>query len=442
MKYWSVLITCVFLLAACSKTTSPNTPTEIVSQASQWASLEAVVSYKGFVTDIVRNTPRPKVVFDINNRPIVAWALGSLGTSSFNIFAKRWNGSQWLALGGEVTGNDEVTGTIFPDIPAEYNTGDFHLKVDKTGRPIIAYGTDSSNPTFEGKNVVKRWEGNQWVTLGSFPAAPGGPIVGLTVDSQNRPVLLTGFTAWYFDNMTWKKLTNALPVIPGGIYDGQVLLKDFALDATDKPIVAYTRRATNSKRDLYVIRWNGTQWKQLGSALDFNQANDIDTFYDNFVDYDFSKGVQLVVDKTNTPFVAWLEQFVNADNSKVIDDNLYVKKWNGTQWLLLGRSNVDTAGIKVQNPSLAINSQGRPVIAYDEFLNKSRNIYVKYLTGGNTWSYLGAQLDNTLAKQARQPSVALNSLDKATIVWAEYTTSATPDSNQGLDFEIAAKREQ
>lgn len=431
----------LFVLGACANPTS-ETPSEalIESQAVTFVSLGAVnaeVAPSHFALTLERMLA-PKITLDKNNYPIVAWSSYSDETGIKQIRVSRWNGSSWVHLGENVVNAFTSIGVPFDGVV------DVELIVDATNNPVLAFSIFGFGGTMrtEINTFVRRWNGQQWVTLGNLPRStsydpekPGiikdiGRTIGLAVDGQNRLIIATSESRFsypeqfapfepidskvvvrYWNGTQWLKLVKDFKVVPFS-YSPRT---SFTIDPRGLPIITFEKGNLNAYNDLYVARWNGSDWTQLGSFLDFKQENSI---YDS----------TLALDKSGTPFVAWIELFFDANGNKV-DDNLYVKWWDGSKWVLAAGKNADTAGVEVRNPSLAINSNGRPIVAYDEFLNGNRNIYVKYLTGGNTWSYLGAQLDVSLPFQAAKPAIRVDSNGETLIVWGEFPKNVPDTGN-------------
>jgi hypothetical protein len=184
----------------------------------------------------------------------------------------------------------------------------------------------------------------------------------------------------------------------GTLFDERSL--SLATDNLDRPVVAVSKcPVPNDQCNLYVKRWDGTKWVQLGTSLSRSTANN-------------TYNPSLAVDKNGTLFVAYIENVAG-------DQNLYVKKWTGSTWVQVS-SNVDTAGSGVDNPSLAFTPDGRPMVAYDESYKGNRNIYIKRLNASNRWEYVGARAERNIANDAYLPSLAVDSAGNAIFSYKEY----------------------
>jgi len=101
----------------------------------------------------------------------------------------------------------------------------------------------------------------------------------------------------------------------------------------------------------------GSTWIQLGSELNISSSQD-------------AESPSLALDTSGNPVVAWFE---NDSTS----DNIYVKRWDGTNWLPQG-SGLDTVlSQAAQYPKVAMDSLGYPVVVWQEQVGSAKRIYVK-----------------------------------------------------------------
>ncbi len=178
-----------------------------------------------------------------------------------------------------------------------------------------------------------------------------------------------------------------------------------ALDSSGNPVVSW-EEYDGASFNIYVKRWNGRSWVQLGTFLDVNTNRD-------------AYNPSLALDSSGNPVVSWHE-------SDGTSGNIYVKRWNGRSWVQLGTTFLD---VKTnQNafiPSLALDSSGNPVVSWYEYDGTSDNIYVKRWNG-SSWVRLGTFLDVNTDKWARNPSLALDSSGNPVVSW--YESDGTYDN--------------
>lgn len=157
--------------------------------------------------EIYVDSDEPKGRPDIgiyNGSPYVTWVEG---LAARNLYATRWNGAAWVQLGGSL------------DVQANMSTYEPSLGMDNA-TPFVAW--HEYNGTINTQVYVKRWNGAAWVQNGG----------SLNVD-VNRPALMASLS----------------------LYSGS-------------PYVAWFEYNTSSSSDqVYVKRWNGAAWLQVGGSL-------------------------------------------------------------------------------------------------------------------------------------------------------------------------------
>jgi len=128
------------------------------------------------------------------------------------------------------------------------------------------------------------------------------------------------------------------------------------IDSTGTPYIAFTDG--NASDLLSVMKYSGGQWNYVGTAggITTNKANYI----------------CLEVDASGTPYVAYQDDVSKKAN---------VKKYVGTNWVQVGNADFVQTYDEI---TLAINSSGNPVIAYQ---NSSPNAFKAVFDGTNWGSY-------------------------------------------------------
>jgi len=325
----------------------------------------------------------------------VAWHENTPGQFD-NIYVKRWDSSSssWVPLGNEL------------DINPSQNAVKPSLALETSGNPVVAWTEwdGSSNNVY-----VKRWDGTDWVQLGgALDVDPAQEAIShsLALDSANHPVVAffendgTSFNIYVkrWDGTNWVSLGGALDInLSQQAYDPSL-----ALDASGNPVVAWHENTPGQFDNIYVKRWDGANWVLLGGALDVNVN-------------DGAALARLVLDTSGNPVVAWTEW--NSSSS-----NVYVKRWDGANWVPLGNELDISEPQPAGSPSLALDTSGRPVVAWFENDGTSDNIYVKRWDG-TSWLLQGSGLDTVLSQEAQYPKVAMDSLGYPVVVWEEQVGS-------------------
>jgi hypothetical protein len=388
---------------------------------------------------------QPSLAVDASGFPSVAWEEDALTTR--NVYVKRWNGSSWTQLGSALntTAND---GAQNPS-----------LAVDSSGNPVVAWEGDTlKGGDYQSDVYVKRWNGAAWVQLGgALDVSPGRNAIFpslATASNGNFIVAWTeyeGFTSTlyvkHWTGSAWQSLGSALNLSSGG-----VLFSSVALDASGKPVVAW---AENS--NIYVKRWSGTSWVQVGRApLNINAAQragepslaldgagnpivawhefNSNTFYNLYVrrwngtawvnvgtnpleskTSNYAFNASLALEPSGKPVVSWEEcdatQLHSSGTSCLTGADVYVKRFTSQGWQPLGRAVDIRLANDAFSSSLARKSNDLPVVAWQEM----SNIYVKEWNG-STWTRLGNKLN---ANSGSTPMIIMRSDDKPVVAWTE-----------------------
>jgi len=240
------------------------------------------------------------------------------------IYVRRWNGSSW-----EEVGSGSATGGGISDNSG--NSGSPSLAIAPDGTPYVAWCDYSGG---DEEIYVRRWKGSIWEEVGSGSASGGGI-------SDNW-----GDSFW-----------PSLAVAPDG-----------------RPYVAWYDDSDGDD-EVYVRRWNGSseEWEEVGSGsatgggISSNSGS--------------SESPSVAVAPDGTPYVAW-EDYSSGN------DEIYVRRWNGSNWEEVGSGSASGGGISnsggSESPSLAIAGDGTPYVAW----RGGREIYVRRWNG-SSWEEVG-----------------------------------------------------
>ncbi|MFO7544062.1 MAG: Ig-like domain-containing protein [Trueperaceae bacterium] len=297
-----------------------------------------------------------------------------------------WSLPAWLILGEDPVSSSVNSTFIYWSM----------LALDADGYPVLA-----SNEEQAPQGRVRRWNGTEWLDLPPVVDAGGSSLItALQVDPDGRPVVtwqghLDATYAWNvyvsrFEGGAWSLVGDGLMVNPSYYPDAS----DLVLDADGHPVVVWSEKSSpgNSASDLYVKRWNGVAWDQLGGKIEVNDDAAV-------------QDVRIVLDPAGDPLVAWGERFFDAS---------FVKLWNPTSlsWVPLGDSlsTSDTA------PAPGFLSNGAPVAAIRTVDGKV--LVLRYTASG--WTAHTAPVIATAGRSAGRPELRTATSGELVLAWGEY----------------------
>ncbi len=212
----------------------------------------------------------------------------------------------------------------------------------------------------------------------------------------------------------------------GGISANQGMSDEpsLALDATGYPVVAW-HDDSSGDLEIYVKRYDGAAWVEMGeqSSSDGGISSD-----------DFSSGFPaLATDGTARPVVVW-------HNDTRGSFEIFLKRFEVDAWVGMAGSasggGISNNGGESFHPSLALDDDGSPVVAWSDSSTGRREIYVKrYYPSGGNWGEVGegSTTDGISANgsMSLDPSVALDSDGNPVVAWHDAGSGA---------YEIYVKR--
>jgi hypothetical protein len=172
------------------------------------------------------------------------------------------------------------------------------------------------------------------------------------------------------------------------------------LDSSGNPTVAWVD-FSGSSFDIFVKHWDGRTWNFVG---------------DTYIDVAPDKAVgapSIVNDSKGNPIVAWTE-----DGDDVT--HVFVKRWNGSSWALVGTSSLETGRNRdALDPKLRTDAKGNLTVAWDEGPGPFHFVYVKRWNG-NSWKFVGDTYLNTKIKDGVFfKALALDSKGLPIAAWIE-----------------------
>ncbi|QSQ11470.1 Ig-like domain-containing protein [Myxococcus landrumensis] len=202
-------------------------------------------------------------------------------------------------------------------------------------------------------------------------------------------------------------------VFPGFIPLGDPLLSDsrtmssdlleLQVDGEDRPVVAW---AESSQAAVYVRRWSGERWEQLGSSLKASPTANI-----------WKVGLRMGVD--GQPVVAW---------GDAASATVHVRRWDGTTWGAIGNP--------IQGPrdfsfyELGMDGSGRWLVGgMAPTEGQSRILMWQWLNG--QWEPLDTGIQVDLPNRFKGADLLLHGAKNPILIWGE-----------GRDYDLESVRIQ
>jgi hypothetical protein len=244
---------------------------------SAWVGVGGSASGAG-ISNSSKPSRNPAIALDALGLPWVAWT-ETVGTNE-NIYLRRWSGAAWVDAGQSGSGE----GISLSPVLAATNPA---LVFDREGAPLVAWEqkTGFADPSEGGGAIVeiyvRRWDGESWTEIGG--SASGGGASGLKIGLCKNPIL--------------------------------------AVDLANRPVVAWTREY-ESPSEVYLCRWSGSAWLELGgSASGFGVSGSRTGAIGEL----WSHAAGLAFDLQGHPIVTWTEGDFQTYQVRA-------SRWTGSTW--------------------------------------------------------------------------------------------------------------
>lgn len=397
------------------------TPTMTLTPVpSDWQPVGSGSAGGGGISDNSGTSQSAAMAAGPNNRLYVAWSDDSSGDAE--IYLRRWDGSNWSDLGGSAGGGGISNNSGASLWPA--------VAVDSDGNPWVAWHDASAGDT---EIYVRRWTGAAWEPVGNGSAEGGGisnnagssAYVALEIAANGQAYAVwmdssAGNQEVYarrWNGSAWEGLAGSAS--GGGISNTPTRSGRPAIALYDNlPTVAWAE--TETVGDIYVRRFDGTAWVELGEHSASNGGVSNTPGVSQYAAIGYSAA--------GKPFVAWYDYTPGQPE-------IYAATLEGVQWVAAGTGATSGGGISNTGntsvePALAVQG-GAPYVVWQETTNSDAEVYIRRLAGdnwvevGNGSASGGGISDNS--GDSQYAALAFDGQGRLYVAWA--------DDSSG-DFEI------
>ncbi len=314
------------------------------------------------------------------------------GNALLGVDAWSWYVPDWVAVGGAINAGSG----------RELHPFGFALAVDGSGKPVVA--SSEYDLTYDGV-YVRRWTGSAWQAVGGAVNAVRGNYASfpvLALDGSGKAVVAFNEYDGHHTHVYVQRWTGSDWEAVGGALNNDSrhnsLHPALALAVDGKPVVAFYEY-DGSHSNVYVQRWTGSTWQPVGGAL-------------NAVSGQNARWPVLALDSNGRPIVG----FIEVDGQY---QNVYVRQWTGSDWQAVGGPVNAVLGHGVDlHAVLALDGNGKPVVAFYESDGSHSNVYVQRWTG-STWQSVGGALNAVSGQDAGQPVLATDDSGRLVVAFPE-----------------------
>lgn len=214
------------------------------------------------------------VALDLTGNPVVAWAeYGASASGTIGIRVARWDGANWVALGGDL-------GVYRGPFPRSFEAPSIAID-PTTGHPVVAWSETRGGQAslmLDWNVIVKRWTGSAWQQLGAalnIAPAEGARVPKVRVTNAGALIVAWWETPHFTAARQWDAAVAAWvafggqnvlgPHVTGAQDLGNTAL---TIDNNGDPIVL-----RGSASGVLAARGTGAGWSYIGFPVDAGPAS-------------------------------------------------------------------------------------------------------------------------------------------------------------------------
>ncbi|PTL82598.1 Ig-like domain-containing protein [Vitiosangium sp. GDMCC 1.1324] len=247
-------------------------------------------------------------------------------------------------------------------------------------------------------------------TLTISPTAPLALPADVTISMGTGTAPLTDLagnalassSAWSFTVPAWLPLGGAISAVPDNTPAENVAMK---VGTDGNPVIAWSE-SNGATKNIYVRRWTGTNWVDLGSTM--SAVADTGTHSDM---------PAIALDASNRPIVVWQELTTTSGPT-----NLYGRQWTGSTWEALPEIPATTGSdTRRYEPYVAFDSTGNLVISASYYNGAGfQALAFKLDATTNTWADVSPPKPSDLI-QPSNPVLAMDGTGNWFIAYDAYS---------------------
>ncbi len=406
-----------------------NNKTEIFVvqwDGTSWKKVKPDSTNGGGIITNIDFTASPSLAIAYDGTIYIAWPDLGIDNWSGNreIYVRRWDGNSWVEVG-----NGSATGGGISNTPTVSDNPKLALAPD--GTPYVAWGDFIATESAE--IYIRRWDGNNWVEVGTGSASGGG-ISNLPVHSSDPSLAIapngTPYVTWsyftgfnseiygrYWSGSEWEEI-GVGSASDGGISNnsGISIHSSLAIAPDGTPYVSWQDSTNNYNPEIYIRRWDGTNWAEvgIGSASGGGISNN------GYNGYSDNPSLSVYLD--GTPYIVW-----EHHNNSMNEGEIYISHWDGSSWAEVGAGSASGGGMSNMgdysgHPSLAIAPNGTPYVTWERHILGEANVYIRGWIG-EVWLEVGEGsasedgISDNSPGNSIDPSLAIDSFGSPYVAW-------------------------
>ncbi|NOJ56452.1 Ig-like domain-containing protein [Myxococcus xanthus] len=190
----------------------------------------------------------------------------------------------------------------------------------------------------------------------------------------------------------------------------------FVLDGNGNPVVAFVDGDSPSEHGVYVMRWTGAAWEQLGEVLGASAAESI------------IMACSLQISPGGEFLVAWSVETSDGTPS------VHVRRWSGGGWSAVGAPVTATyLEARFGSFDFVVDSRGGRWLVVHEFIEGNSSSISTWLWDGESWERVKHVLTVNHHLEMASLNLMVDSADRPALFWALH-------SSRGGGMELHSRR--